>query len=164
MSRSLTIAVAALAALVGAGQPGNEARAATAAPVVREVPDRSLRDVAVAVYDSVDPVIYYNPDLMARFSPELRTFFMAHEYAHIALRHSRSGALGGEPGARFRSLQAKELEADCRAAQTLGLPGRAALLAAAGFFAGLGQVRYDQEHPSGGERAARILSCLPAQP
>lgn len=163
MTRSLTIAMAALAATVGASRPVSEAGATTTAPAVREIADRSLRDVAVAVYDSADPVIYYNPDLMARFSPELRAFFMAHEYAHIALKHRRSGALGGEPGAFYRSLQAKELEADCHAAQTLGPDGRATALAAAGFFAGLGQARNDLEHPSGSARAAKILSCLPLQ-
>ena len=161
MTRSLTIAMTVLAATLGASRPVNEARAEAVGPRVREIADRALRDVAVAVYDSASPVIYYNPDLMARFSPELRAFFMAHEYAHIALKHRRSGALGGEPGTFYRSLQAKELEADCHAARDLGQDGRATALAAAGFFAGLGQARNDLEHPSGSARAAKILSCLP---
>ena len=128
---------------------------------IRELPDRALRDVAVAIYDPVSPVIYYNPDLMERFSPPQRAFFLEHERAHIALRHTRSAALGLEPGARYRALQAKELEADCLAARRLGEGGRGAALAAAAFFSRMGQAHFDEEHPSGSERAARILACMP---
>ena len=69
MPRTWTIALTGIAALLGAGRPA--ARPA-AVPVAREVAERSLRDVAVAVYDPADPVIYYNPDLLRRFSPELQ--------------------------------------------------------------------------------------------
>lgn len=162
MPRTWTIAMTGLAALVGAGRPTGAAAPAPV-PVAREVAERSLRDVAVAVYDPADPVIYYNPDLMRRFSPELRAFFMAHERAHIALRHTRSAALGLEPGVREQVLQGKELEADCLAARTLGEAGQAASLAAVAFFARMGATHFDAEHPSGSARAARILACTPIQ-
>src|SRR5690348_15254162 len=75
---------------------------------VREIADVNLRDVAVAVYDSTQPVIYYNPDLMSRLGDNLTTFFMAHEHSHIALKHTRAGALLADPDTRDKMLQAKE--------------------------------------------------------
>ncbi len=161
MPRVSMIVATALALVVGAARP-ESARPSPSTPVTRELADRSLRDVAVAVYDPVAPVIYYNPDLLSRFSLPLQAFFLEHERAHIALRHTRSAALGLEPGARFRTLQAKELEADCLAARRLGVPGRAAAMAAVAFFSRMGAQHFDDEHPSGSERAARILACLPS--
>jgi hypothetical protein len=158
----MTVAVAGFAALAGAGQPANVdvARPQPTARV-KEVADASLRDVAVAVYDSLNPVIYVNPRLMKRFSPELQTFFMAHEYAHIELRHTRASALRGDVGTRDRLLQAKELEADCLAAERLGRSRRDATFAAARFFGRLATTQYDTEHPTGSDRARKILSCMP---
>lgn len=127
---------------------------------VREIPDVNLRDVAVAVYDSNQSVIYYNPDLMSRLGDNLTTFFMAHEHAHIALQHTRAGALLADPDTRDRMLQAKELEADCRAAKRLGRAGREANMAAVRFFDQLGDRSFDTEHPTGTARAAKILSCM----
>jgi hypothetical protein len=158
MHRVLRVALTACAALVGAGRP---MPVAEAPQPVAEIADASLRDVAVAVYDPVHPVIYYNPDLLQRFSPELRAFFMAHERAHIALRHTRAGALRGQPGTGDQALQAKELEADCQAARELGPARRNVSLAAVRFFTRLGNNRFDSEHPTGAQRAARILACMP---
>lgn len=152
------VVVTGFAALVGAGRPMPVEQ--PAAPVT-EIADASLRDVAVAIYDPVRPVIYYNPELLHRFSPELAAFFMAHERAHIALRHTRSGALRGGSGATDLQLQAKELEADCRAARELGAARRDASMAAVRFFTRLGNNRFDSEHPTGAQRASRILSCMP---
>jgi hypothetical protein len=158
MPRLLRVAVTGFAALVGAGRPMPSDE--VAAPVA-EIADASLRDVAVAVYDPVHPVIYYNPQLLHRFSPELGAFFMAHERAHIALRHTRAGALRGQPGTSDQQLQAKELEADCHAARALGAARRDASLAAVRFFTGLGNSSFDREHPTGTQRASRILLCMP---
>lgn len=128
---------------------------------VREIADVNLRDVAVAVYDSNQSVIYYNPDLMSRLGDNLTTYFMAHEHAHIALQHTRAGALLADPDIRDRMLQAKELEADCGAARRLGRAGREASMAAVRFFSQLGDRSFDTEHPTGTVRAAKILSCMP---
>ncbi len=113
------------------------------------------------VYDPKSPVIYYNPVLLGRLGPELTQFFMAHEHAHIALRHTRSGALGTGVDQRNRALQQKELAADCLATRTLGADHRAAAEAAVRFFSRMGTRQFDNEHPSGAARAAHILSCLP---
>ncbi|HTS88327.1 MAG TPA: hypothetical protein VMG41_07520 [Gemmatimonadales bacterium] len=158
MPRLLRVAVTGFLALIGAGHP---MPTSLATPATRMVADPSLRDVAVAVYDPLQPVIYFNPTLMQRFSPELDTFFMAHERAHITLRHTRAGALGADSGIRDRLLQSKELEADCLAAEELGAAHRAASLAAVRFFAHLGTQRLDAEHPPGALRARQILACMP---
>ena len=162
MPRLLKVAVTGLAALVGAGMPvPSDVATANPTALVQEIPDESLRDVAVAVYDPVHPVIYYSPSLMQRFSPELGAFFMAHEYAHIFLKHTRASALGVDPSGRNRLLQSKELEADCLAAKRLGGSRRDASLAAVRFFARLGSIQFDDEHPTGTERARQILTCMP---
>ena len=150
-----------LAALLGAGHPvPSDVALDPTESLVKEIAYVSLRDVAVAVYDPVHPVIYFNPVLMDRFSPELDSFFMAHEHAHIALRHTRSSALRAEPGRRSRVLQDKELEADCLAARRLGFSQRGSALAAVRFFSKMGNTQFDSEHPTGTERARQILLCM----
>jgi hypothetical protein len=86
---------------------------------------------------------------------------MAHEHAHISLRHTRAGALRSDPPQRDRLLQQKELEADCLAARRLGVEGRESSMAAVRFFSRLGDRSFDAEHPTGNTRAAKILSCMP---
>jgi len=148
-----------LATVAAPGAPG-EAPVAAGRVTVREIADSALRDVAVAVYHPSKSVIYYNPVLMARLGPELESFFMAHEYAHIDLRHTRSGALGTSAETRHQTLRQKELEADCLAATRLASSRREAALAAVRFFARMGDSSYDAEHPTGSDRAATILRCL----
>lgn len=137
------------------------ARAVAPGAEVRIIADSTLRDVAVAVYHPDHPVIYVNPRLMRRLGPGLETFFLAHERAHIDLRHTRASALytiGAAPGALLRQ---KELEADCLASRSLAASDRAAVLAAVAFFSRQGDSSYDAEHPTGARRAANILACLP---
>ena len=160
MQRMLGVAMAGFTALAGAGTD-SRATETPPAPQVREIADDALRDVAVAVYDPTHPVIYYNPRLMEKFTPDLRVFFLAHEHAHIELRHTRASALRADPAQRDELLQVKELEADCLAARRLNIAGRASALAAVRFFARLGSQRFDNEHPTGRDRAARILACMP---
>lgn len=162
MPRLVSVAMTAFAALLGAGYTAHtDVTTGLPKPKVQEIADATLRDVAVAVYDSLHPVIYYNPRHMKRFGPDLQAFFMAHEYAHITLKHTRSGALRTELGARDQLLQAKELEADCLAAKRLGSDGRKASLAAVRFFGRLGSTQFDTEHPTGSLRARNILDCIP---
>ena len=161
MTRGLGVVIAGVAVLVSGAK--DERPAPVEAPQVRQIADVTLRDVAVAVYDPEHPVIYYNPVLLGRLGPELTTFFLAHEQAHIALRHTRSGALGTGVDQRNRVLQQKELAADCLAARTLGDARRAVSQAAARFFSRMGTKQFDNEHPTGAARAANILSCLPTE-
>lgn len=161
MPKLVQIAMLGVTTLATAAVPAGPGEEPVRARVtVREVADSALRDVAVAVYRPTKSVIYYNPVLMARLGPELESFFMAHEYAHIDLRHTRSGALGSEATARHQSLRQKEMEADCLAATRLASSRREAALAAVRFFARMGDTSYDAEHPTGTERAATILHCL----
>ncbi len=161
MSKLLHAALTSAAALLSTGSMTPTEAARPEAVAIREIADGSLRDVAVAVYDPAHPVIYYNPFLMERFDPELQRFFMAHERAHIELRHTRSSALRAEPGQRDSLLQAKELEADCLAARRLGHEHAGDAMAAVHFFARLGNRHFDNEHPPGSVRAARIMACMP---
>jgi hypothetical protein len=128
---------------------------------VRQVATDTLHDVAVATYEHGRPVIYYNPTLMQRVGPELADFFFAHEYGHIAYGHA-GGALA-EPRDELSTLrQRQELEADCYATEILAEDNRPAVDAAIQFFSRMGQFRFDNLHPSGSQRAAKILACLPA--
>jgi hypothetical protein len=126
---------------------------------VREVADSSLQDVAVAVADPADPVIYYNPRLMTRFGPNLSAFVLAHEYGHIRFGHRRVSSRVAD---RAALMQQYELEADCYAARMLSRVKPEAAAVAIEFFTKMGDFRYDEDHPTGDERAARITQCLDA--
>jgi hypothetical protein len=108
-------------------------------------------------------MIYLNPTRMQRFGEQLGDFFLAHEFGHIHFHHTRANALNADRQQRDALMQSRELEADCYAAATLGRSDRRAVLEAARFFGQMGPYRFDREHPSGSQRAARILACLPAE-
>jgi len=130
-------------------------------PGIPEIPDEDLADVAVAVVDRPDPVIYYNPARFQRYGPELSTFFLAHEYGHIALHHTRTGLDSLSDAGRDAALRGQELDADCYAAIALGQDRRTAIEAAIRFFTRLGPFRFDAFHPTGAERVQRLMACLP---
>lgn len=127
---------------------------------VRTVARESLTDLAVAFADSANPVIYYNPRLMADYGADFSAFVMAHEYAHIGLGHRRpSGSAAGSRETLELLLQGWELEADCLAATQLARERPASLAAAIAFFERQGLNRVDREHPAGITRAARLATC-----
>jgi hypothetical protein len=132
-------------------------------PNVLEVSVDTLPDVAIAAVDNPEPIIYYNPRLMNRYGPRLADFFLAHEYGHLQYHHTRAGISGMRDDLRDSVLQAQELEADCYAAAQLGTRDREAVEAAIRFFTRLGPFRFDAFHPTGAQRATRILSCMPNQ-
>jgi hypothetical protein len=140
---------------------GPELAGRAEAPRVREIADLMLRDVAVAVYQPDRSIIYYNPRYLEGFSPAMQTFFLAHERAHIALKHTRSSALRSDATSKGEELQAKELAADCLAVVNLGPAGRQVSLEAMRFFGRQGAHHFDEEHPTGSARARNILECLP---
>ena len=161
MTCLVAAASTALALLTG-GHSGSDRAVNTAENLrVRQIADLMLRDVAVAVYDPVSPIIYYNPEYLDRFSPEMQAFFLAHERAHIELKHTRSSALRSDRQTRDQLIQHKELAADCLAVTRLGAVGRQASMAAMQYFARLGPKHYDDEHPTGTARALNILECMP---
>lgn len=147
-------------ALMGAAGP---VRAQEALADVRLVASDTLRDVAVTVRESGRAIILYNPELLARFGPLLKDFFIAHEYGHVA--HGHTGGALAPLDARDEDRRLKqELEADCYAAQQLGPDNRSAVEAAVRLFTRMGPFRYDKLHPTGSQRAAQILACLPPPP
>jgi hypothetical protein len=127
---------------------------------VRQVATDTLHDVAVTAFENGRFVIYYNPVLMQRVGPELETFFFAHEYGHVHYGHTGSALTAGEGDLGALRVR-QELQADCYAARTLGEDQPETLNAAIRFFNRMGPFRFDAWHPSGAQRAAKILSCLP---
>jgi hypothetical protein len=127
---------------------------------LRQIPSDTLRDVALATFELGRPVIYYNPRLLQQFGPQLTTFFFAHEYGHIYFGHTGAALIQAQ-GELSTLRQQQELEADCYAARLLAQHDRAAVEAAVRFFTRLGPYRYDAFHPTGSQRAAKILACLP---
>ena len=133
-------------------------------PGVPEIATDTIDDIAIATVDLPQPAIYYNPIRARRYGPQLTEFFLAHEYGHIALHHTRAG-LGVLPDeVRDSALQAQELEADCYAARRSDPRARVASEAAIRFFTRLGPFRFDAVHPTGSQRAARIRDCMPVVP
>src|SRR5918995_494086 len=128
---------------------------------VRQIATDTLRYVAVAAFVQGRPIIYYNPALLQGFGPRMAEFFLAHEYGHIRYGHT-GGALSHEEGEVNLLRQRQELEADCYAARVLGDYQRESVETAIRFFERMGPYHYDAYHPTGSQRAARILSCLPA--
>jgi hypothetical protein len=130
---------------------------------VRQIATDTLRDVAVAAFVQGRPTIYYNPVLLQGFGPRMAEFFLAHEYGHLRYGHA-GGALTHEKGEVSLTRQRQELEADCYATQVLAEHHREAVESALRFFRRMGPYRYDAFHPTGSQRAARILACLPPAP
>lgn len=144
--------------LLAASPPG--ARAAQRLIDLRQIAVDTLSDVAMAAIVGGRPVIYFNPALLQRFGPRMAEFFFAHEYGHIHYGHT-GGALANEGGELSLTRQRQELEADCYAAELLGTTDRESVLTALRFFTRMGPYRYDIYHPTGAQRAAKLLACLP---
>lgn len=132
--------------------------------VIQEVAVDSLSDVAMAEYREEGSLIYFNPTAIKILGPEVSAFLMEHERGHIHFKHTRSNALLAGRTTLDQVLQTRELAADCYAASTLGRDNREAVLEAVRFFGKMGSFSFDAAHPSGAQRAATILSCLPASP
>ena len=125
---------------------------------VRQIATDTLRDVAVATFEQGRPVIYYNPGLLQQIGPRLTSFFLAHEYGHIRYGHTGAALAAGEGDLGALRVR-QELEADCYAARTLSESEPEAVDAAVRFFTRMGPFRFDAWHPSGSQRAAKILAC-----
>ena len=153
----ITTFIAALSLSAGA----HRAQAVQRLMDVRQIATDTLHDLAVAAFENGRPVIYYNPVLMQRVGPELEAYFFAHEYGHVRYGHTGAALTTGEGDLGTLRVR-QELEADCYAAETLGGTQPEAVNAALRFFARMGPFTFDAWHPSGAQRAAKILSCLPS--
>jgi hypothetical protein len=127
---------------------------------VQQVPSDTLHDLALTTFERGRPVIYFNPGLMGQVGPHLAAFFLAHEYGHVRYGHAGSALLDGE-GELSLLRQRQELEADCYATRLLADRNAEAVGEALRFFTRMGPFRFDSLHPSGSQRAAKILACLP---
>lgn len=156
--RRFGIATVIAALLLPAG--AHRAQAVQRLMDVRQIATDTLHDLAVAAFENGRPVIYYNPVLMQRVGPELEAYFFAHEYGHVHYGHTGSALTSTESDLSAIRVR-QELEADCYAARTLADSEPAAVEAALRFFNRLGPFRFDAWHPSGAQRAAKILACLP---
>jgi hypothetical protein len=79
------------------------------------------------------------------------------------VRYGHTGAaLTAGEGDLGALRQRQELEADCYAARTLSESEPETIGAALRFFTRMGPFRFDAWHPSGSQRAAKILACLPS--
>lgn len=58
----------------------------------QEIPDTSINEFAIASMENNEAVIRYNPEYCETQNSEVCEFFISHEHAHIALKHT----LGGE--------------------------------------------------------------------
>jgi hypothetical protein len=135
-----------------------------APPDIVEIPVDTLSDAALAVPDSVHPIIYYNPARLQELGPALAIFLLTHERGHIRLQHRTAGALGAGSPTRNAVMLAQELDADCYAAWTLSKADHSAVDAAVRFFRRLGPMRFDAVHPTGYARAERIQQCSARRP
>lgn len=118
--------------------------AQTMAQTIREVAVPGMRGIASVGYRGNDLTIEYNPRTCARLGPDLCSFFRAHEYGHVVLRHLQRGT----------PVRQAEHEADVWAAKNSTSAARAA--AVQYFRSGNGgSVR----HGSPESRAARVASA-----
>lgn len=112
---------------------------------VPEIANRNLPDIAMVTTDNFGrPFIVYNPILCHQAGAALCEFYRWHEYGHIQLGHT------------FRQMwpQAKELEADCWAAENA--PIQSLQAAYQWFIRGGGA---SPVHGNGPQRAERIKYC-----
>lgn len=104
-------------------------------------------------------VIVFDPVVM-RSLPYSRAFTLAHECAHHLLRHTSIAGLLREG----HDFQAKELAADCMAAELLIANGeKAEALAQRDRFQSLGDTKPGPRYPSFERRAAELTRCMGAE-
>lgn len=120
---------------------------------VTAVANSQVQDVARAYIDPVSrqPMVIYNPEVLAQLQSATRLFFFVHECAHHVIGH----ALG------FATPGTMEQEADCWAVnrlQATGLLGMDEIRTIQGDIIRFG--RGDLTHLPGGRRAVNLLSCL----
>ncbi len=79
---------------------------------IREIPVPNLPDIAIASFDALGPVIYYNPYLVRLHGPNFAMFTRAHEYGHHYLQHAQKRMFVKNPYIIFQYMRSQEIEAD----------------------------------------------------
>jgi hypothetical protein len=112
---ALVFSSGALLAVIAAAQGTSSICSAHNGRPVGFRPSVAIPDIALATVDrhSGEPLIYYNPHVIAWLPPQLRAWIHAHECAHHALDHLRYGDV----------TAAQEIEADCWATRELTAQG-----------------------------------------
>jgi hypothetical protein len=78
---------------------------------IREVP-APIPDIAIASFDQLGPIIYYNPQIVQRVGPAISAFMRAHEYGHHALGHLQRSLFVINPYTRILMAREAEIAAD----------------------------------------------------
>jgi hypothetical protein len=71
-----------------------------------------INDMAIASYDQLGPVIYYNADIVRRSDPAVVLFIYAHEYGHHMLGHITRSMFVRNPYYNVLLGQDAEMKAD----------------------------------------------------
>jgi len=117
---------------------------------VASVRNSAIQDIATASLLNGNPVIYYNPSVLASVRPATRLFFYAHECGHHAIGHVLSGLRLGQ-----------EQEADCWGIiqlKKLNLVTDGDIATIQRDIAAFG--RGDWTHLPGPQRAINLRACL----
>ena len=142
-SRRITRLIAGMGAMLLGISSVSFQTSETVAQTIREIAVPGMRGIASVGYRGNELTIEYNPRTCARLGPDLCSFFRAHEYGHVALRHIERGT----------PVRQAEYEADVWAARNSTPAARAA--AVQYFRAGNGG---SARHGSAQSRAARVAS------
>ena len=122
---------------------------------IREIPNPNLPDIAMATFDRMGPVIYFNPIIAQRVGPHVAEFFRAHEYGHHNLNHIQRGMMT-DPFSRRWVRRGLEKEADIWATQTLFQQGNTMAIEAAVRSFRSGTMQPSPNHPHPIQRASYI--------
>lgn len=142
-SRRITRLIAGMGTMLLGISGVNFQASETMAQTIREIAVPGMRGIASVGYRGNELTIEYNPRTCARLGPDLCSFFRAHEYGHIKLRHLERGT----------PVRQAEYEADVWAARNSTPAARAA--AVNYFRAGNGG---SARHGSAQARASRVAT------
>ncbi|MFA6295772.1 MAG: hypothetical protein WC663_00245 [Patescibacteria group bacterium] len=130
---------------------------------VPEIPVPGLPDIAISsLQPNGQPVIYFNPMLVAQAGPYITKYTKMHEYGHIMLGHLQKQYYERyfmtNPYSQMWTNHTRELEADCWATEHL-TEDPAAIRSAINLFQSQGMFQASPNHPPGIARAQKIMEC-----
>ena len=116
---------------------------------IQEVPDSNINEIARTTMKNGESVIRYNPEYCEELGDQVCHFFLSHEYGHIALGHTLSGAFTVE----------EENAADCWVTQNAPKD-----LSKAAYAYFNNEDNIDGDHDSSAQRAENLSQCPKAKP